>query len=428
MPQKEEIILDEKSGISIEEQKEILTQINGIAEKNRSMLSQGQEQLKKTNINAKKTGVFFPLAVNIAAAIVLLCGAVFLIYFNEKVDAQVRTGGAVYNLTEKALIEEIRKDTEEKIAAKEMEISVIASRLNEVGAQISLLQSSNEDLSSEQINTRETLFALQESYRSELSVLQDERSVILEDSRSREARLRALLDERTRELSASQQGNAGESDAAREELDLLKNEQNRIAAIDAQFAGGLASVSGYVRSGQYAQAASAVESLRHFNNSNSLAASASFKTRREFYNQSISSMETIIGEMRNFMDINREGWDLFEKNNELEAVVAEMQRTIDAFGSGNSGQIRRIGELEESVSSLRASVSSLETSSAEKERTINSLESERTLLNQSVVNLQSERTQLNQTVSNLQTANSAQEQEISSLRNQIAIIRQALQE
>lgn len=428
MPQKEEIILDEKSGISIEEQKEILTQINGIAEKNRSLLSQGQEQLKKTNINAKKTGVFFPLAVNIAAVAVLLCGAAFLIYFNEKVDAQVRTGGAVYNLTEKALIEEIRKDTEEKIAAKEMEIWEIASRLNEVDAQISLLQSSNEDLSSEQISAHERLIALQESYRSEMSVLQDERSLILEDSRSREARLRALLDERTRELSSSRQGNAGESDAAKEELDLLKNEQSRIAAIDAQFTGGLASVSELVRDGQYEQASSAIESLRHFNNNNSLAASVSFKTRREFYNQSISSMETIIAEMRKFMDINREGWELFEKNNELEASVAEMQRTIDAFGSGSSGQARRIAELEESVTNLRSSVSALETGSAEKEKTINSLESERTLLNQSVANLQTERTQLNQTVSNLQTANSAQEQEISSLRNQIAIIRHALQE
>jgi hypothetical protein len=410
----EEIILDEKSGISIEEQREILTRINGIAEKNRSSLSHGQKQGSKNNINAKKTGVFFPLAVNIAAVIVLLGGASFLLFFNGRVDAQTRMGNAVYNLTERALIEEIRKDTAEKIAAKEMEISSIASRLQEVDIQLLLLQSSNENLTSDQLTAQERLLALQESYRDGLAVLQDERSLILEDSRLREVRLRSLLEERSRDFPAAQQRNGGETDLARDELERLTNEQERIAAIDAQFTGGLAVISGLVQDGQYAQAALAVENLRHFNNNNSLATARSFQTRREFYNLSINSMETIIFEMQKFQEVNSEGWDLFEKNTQLETTMAEMQRTIDAFSAGSSGQVRRLSELEESVSSLRTSVSTLETSASEKDRTINSLESERT--------------QLNQTVTDLQTANSTQEQEIASLRNQIAIIRQALQE
>jgi hypothetical protein len=127
----EEIILDEKSGISIEEQKEILTHINGIAEKNRRRLAEKEsgETHGKTVINPKKKGGIFPLAVNIAAAVILIGGALLLVSFNGKIDMQNRTGGAVYNLTEQALIEEIRKDTSLKLAEKDKEINSIFSRL-----------------------------------------------------------------------------------------------------------------------------------------------------------------------------------------------------------------------------------------------------------------------------------------------------------
>jgi hypothetical protein len=92
----EEIVLDPSSGISIEEQNEILTQINGIAEKNRRYLSQKEPGTgKKLVINAKKSGAFFPLAVNIAAVIVLCAGAFILIQCNSMRNAQIRTGGAV---------------------------------------------------------------------------------------------------------------------------------------------------------------------------------------------------------------------------------------------------------------------------------------------------------------------------------------------
>jgi len=88
MTDNDEIVFDAASGISVEEQKEILYRINGITENNRRLLSQGLKNEKggkkrgaKTVIKAKKTGAFFPMAINIAAVIVLCGGAFLLIFF-----------------------------------------------------------------------------------------------------------------------------------------------------------------------------------------------------------------------------------------------------------------------------------------------------------------------------------------------------------
>ncbi|MCL1954541.1 MAG: hypothetical protein FWF68_03235 [Spirochaetes bacterium] len=406
MTYNEDIVFDANSGISREEQEEILSAINGIAEKNRLSLSADIASSDK-KIAAKKSGSFFPLAVNIAALAVLCAGLVLLIYFNGKMDAIERTGKAVYNLTEKALIEEIRRDTAQKIAVKDTEISTIASRLEEVDAQLAQLQSSAHELTEEQLTAQERLIALQTSYREELSVLQEERSQILEDSRVKEARLRSQLEERTRELTMVRQSTS-------DELERLTNEQQIIAAIDAQLAGGLASVSDLVNEGQYDKAAQVVESLYNFCNNNSMSSIRSYQLRKEIYNRTIDSMDTVIDEMRKFRSANADGIALFEKNAKLEETLSEMQKTVDAFSSGSTTQTRRLKELEDSVSALRSSVASYESSAAEKDRTISSLETEKS--------------QLNRTVADLQAVNTTREQEITRLRSQLDTIRQLSQE
>jgi len=52
-----DVNFDESSGISIEEQKEILSKIDSITEKNRNIFSSGAKG--KNKINAKKRGAFF---------------------------------------------------------------------------------------------------------------------------------------------------------------------------------------------------------------------------------------------------------------------------------------------------------------------------------------------------------------------------------
>ena len=407
MAETEAVVFDEKSGISVDEQKEILSKIDGIAEKNRRSLSEGAPAVK-----AKKSGAVFPLVINIAALVILAGGGLFLVSFYGEKDAQVRTGGAVYNLTEQALIEEIRKDTAIKIASKEREIAAIYSRLEEVDAQLSQIYSSHQGLNGEQLADQERLLSLQITYRTDLAALQEERSQILEDSRSREAKLRAQLEERAREFTAAQEKSSSELNSAMSELERLTNEQERIAAIDAQMAGGLTNISSLVQNGRYDQAAQSVENLRLFCNTNTYTSYRSYQSRKEFYNQAINSVETMINEVYKSGGVTpSQQFDLQVKNSQLEETIAEMQKTIDSFSTGSSDQARRLRELEESVSSLRALNSSLERTVAEKDRTVSSLETEKT--------------GLTQTVTELRTANSAQEQEIARLRNQINNILQA---
>jgi chromosome segregation ATPase len=122
-PNNSEIIFDAKSGISEEEQREILAKINNIAEKNRLSLSEGEKgegKSRKTRFKAKKTGGRFPVIVNIIAFTALAGGLTILISMQGKTDARIRTGTRIYNSAERALIEEIRRETQ-SAAADELE-------------------------------------------------------------------------------------------------------------------------------------------------------------------------------------------------------------------------------------------------------------------------------------------------------------------
>jgi len=451
-----DIKIDENSGISAEEQQEILTQINGITEKNKKQLSENVPA-KKEKIIAKKKGFIFPMTVNIAAAVFLCLGGFLLISFNGKTDEQARTGSVVLNLTERALIEEIRKDTAEQIAAKEHEIEAIASRMEEIDRELLLLYSSNIDLTAEQIASRERLLALQNNFKNELSVLNNERSHILEASRVKEARLRAQLEEQTSELVSAQQKVSDDLEAASAALAKMTAEQEKIAAIDAHFVGSINSIGGLVQNARYDQAAQAAANLRDFLNLNTVTQSASFRVKKEYYNQSLHLMELLISDARRNSAEGRseELTELTAKNKALEETIDNLQRTVDAGSRGNSGQAQRIREMETTISSLRETERTLrsantnfERTASEKDRTISSLQNDKTTLQNDKTILQNDKTtlqnenasltstnselranvtSLTSNVSDLQSRVTSQQQEILNLNNQIAAIRQLLQ-
>jgi len=341
MTNNDNVFFDEKSGISIDEQKEILSQINGIAEKNKQSLSSGVIN-KNEKVAAKKNSAVFPLAVNAAAIIILLGGALSLFIINGKMDTQVRTGNAVYNLTERALIEEIRRDTADKIAEKESEMESISSRLVQIDDELLQLYSSNQELNAEQRAAQERLLAMQNTFREELAVLQDERSQILEASRSREANLRAVLDQRTREFAAAQQRASNDLESAMLELEKLTAEKDRIEALHALLSGGIAVIN---ERGQGEQT---------------------------------------------------DQFELMARNAQLLDKIDEMQKNIDALSSGGSGLTRRVSELQEQVSTL-------EQTTTERETKISQLETENTNFVSEVTRLRNDNVSKDQQIENLNT-------------------------
>jgi len=450
-----EFFFDADSGISEEEQREILAKINSIAESQRRALSDGAvgaegETGKKNRFKAKKSGRLFPIVVN-AVAVTALAGGLFaLSFFHGKTDAQVREGARVYNSAERALIDEIRKETSSRLEEKESEISQIASKLEEIDAELRGLHSSNMDLNAEQIAAQNRLLALQNQYRAEMEGLQNERSRILEEARAREASLQAQLESRTRELAAVAEQSAAAIGLAQSEIERLSREQAQAATVEAQMGAFFANLNTEVYEGRFDEAAETVQAMQRFLNTPAFQGLRSIQARKELYAEAIHSFETMIDEVRRFQaaglrppdrNVERTLAELQEQNTRLERDLAEKDRTIAAFSSQGSGLAQRIAEMEGSISTLRTANSALEESSSEKDSRIASLETNLALqaqnaetARQTVATLQAQNATLTQTVSardntigQLQTQNAAHEQTIEGLNTQLVSIRNALQ-
>ena len=393
-----EIIFDADYGISEEEQREILAKINSIAESNRRSLSgvAGTDDAvgKKPRFKARKTGRTFPLVVNAAAVVTLVGGLFALSFFHGKTDAQVREGTRVYNSAERALIDEIRKETSSRLEEKENEISLITSKLEEIDAELQGLQSSNQNLSAEQIAAQNRLLAMQGAYRSELEDLNDERSRILEEARAREASLQAQLESRTRELATVAEQSAAAIGQAYSEIERLSREQAQAATVEAQMGAFFANLNTQIYDNRFDEAAETVQTMRGFLNTPAFQGLRSIQARKELYAQAINSFETMIDEVRRFQaaglrppdrNVERTLAELQEQNARLEQLVAERDRTIAAASSGESGMTRRIDELERTIRDLRTAN---DTSSSEKDSRIASLETNLDLQTRTATTLQ----------------------------------------
>ncbi|MDR2435566.1 MAG: hypothetical protein LBD47_13520 [Treponema sp.] len=436
------IVFDRSAGISEEEQREIMLRINGIAEKNRRSFSEaagpegGAVAGSKSRFTAKKSGSLFPILVNAAAVAFFIGGFLLLSSFQEKTGMRVREGPVVYNSAERALIEEIRRETASRIAAKEQEIASIVSKLADVDTELQKLHSSNEELSAEQLAAEEQLTALQAEYHSSLATLQDERSLILEDARAREANLRAQLEARIRELAAASEQNEAALSSAQSELERLAAEQQTAVSIEAQMAGCFALVNDRIRESEFTAAAETLGSMRGFLNTPAFQGIRSIQARKDLYAQAINAMEAIVEEaIRSQSALSLSGAEaaeavlaeLREKNAMLEESVAALSRAVEAASSQGSSQTRRLSELESQAAALRSANADLEKRAA-------SLEGEKTTLSQTVAaretainDLRSQNAARDNTINELRSENAAQAEQVTSLSNQLTSLRQALQ-
>jgi DNA repair exonuclease SbcCD ATPase subunit len=420
------IVFDSASGISQDEQREILAAINRVAEKNRQSLSAGAVPAGKGRLfTAKKKGGLFPVLVN-AAAVLFLAGGFFLLSsLHGREDTGVREGNRVYNSAERALIEEIRRETSSKIEAKENEISQISSKLEDVDAELRELYSSNEELTAEQRAAEESLRGLQEEYRSSLATLRDERSQILEEARAREAVLRAQFEERTRELSAAADQSLAALSSARSELERLGGEREKAALVESQLGAYFAAVSDQIRGGGFAEALDTLAAMRVFLDTPAFSGLPSIQTRKDLYTRAINSIEEMTGEVLKREaggspeDAEESLAEALEKNAQLEETIAGLNRTVAAFNTQGSDLGRRLGELEESAAALRGLNAALEQSAAAKDDAISALEAQNAGLGQTVAAREA-------AIEELRSQNAAQEEENASLNTQLNSLRDAI--
>ena len=383
-----EIKLDDQSGISVEEQQEILSDINNITEKNRKSL-QGVAAEKKL-FKAKKSGRFFPIIVNITA-ILLLAGGFFLMSsLNRKTDTQIRVGPAVFSSAERFLIDEVRRETSLKISDKEKEMEQFISRMSEIDTELQELYSNNLELTEEQRAAESRLLAMQEDFRAGLLTLQNERSKILEDSRAREAMYRSQFEARTREYDHALQRSGVELDAAHAELGRLTSEQERAASIEAQLASGIASAHEHIRNGKLREAGITLETLRDFLDTPSFRSIRAVQGRKEFYSQTINSMEellkaAIINQQAGGIVVSGEEtkmiMELKLQNEQLEKTNTDLRNDVMILSLDSSEQVQR---LQTELLAARDEKAAIEIDAEEKVVIINTLEAQNAALSRSV--------------------------------------------
>jgi len=434
VPGNPEIVIDASSGISEDEQREILVQINGIAEKNRKSLSSGTETGagSKKRFKARKNGGFLPVMVNVAAIAALAGGFLVLHMFQSTADVQAREGTWVFDSGQRVLIEEIRRETARRIEeirlktgelleAKDMEISAILSSLDALEAQLRALLAGSEVLTMEQLAVQEDLRAQQEELRLTLARTREERSRILDYARSRESALQAQLEARERELVAVTARHADELSAARAELAQLYSERTQAAAVEAQIAGLFATVNTLVTENRFGEAEEAIGSLWDVLNLPAFIGLRAIQERRELYVQATGSLETLLEEARaahaamvaGELPADRDAENrLMQEIGRLEEEIALRDDKIVGLVAGDEGAAQVIAQLQTRNTQLEGSVADMDTRINNLNTEVGNLITQQAGLQGTLNTERQTVTNLRQDVSRLQTENSTLNQQV----------------
>ncbi len=337
---REEFAFDPDSGISREDQKEILQEIEKVARESRIAVTPEAFAVK-----AAKKGILFPVIVNAAAALALVAGFfAFQLLFQRSETEAARQAAAGITAAGK-LIEELKKESEQQLEAKNAEISQIQGQLAQIDRERRSLQTSMD----EKVRERETqlratvaaeleaerqklrsqglsdqdiarrlsevearknseftaqldtfrrqaeeerraseanLRALETEFNANLARANEERQKVLADSRKREEELRAQLDQRTRDL---------ESDKAKAEAALraLASQKEKEDLATGQLVGMYTVAKTDIAAKNYARALASLQAIRDYVNRDEVMALPAVARRREvdlFVVESLTSL------------------------------------------------------------------------------------------------------------------------------------------
>ncbi|HTP59953.1 MAG TPA: hypothetical protein VMM82_13610, partial [Spirochaetia bacterium] len=133
---REEIVFDPDSGISREEQKEVLQEIDGIATQNRMKVTPDL-----FTVRAVKRGVLFPLIVIAAAVFASGLGVLTFYLLFQQGETQLTSEQGASITAEGKLIEQVKKESAQRLEAKNQQINEIQGRLAEIDKERRDLQS-----------------------------------------------------------------------------------------------------------------------------------------------------------------------------------------------------------------------------------------------------------------------------------------------
>jgi hypothetical protein len=335
------LALSEEAGISKEDQKEILAEIDKVAQASRITVSPETMTLK-----AAKKGFVFPLAVNLMAVLLLAAGGFTLYTLFQRGQTVLMEEGSAITTAEGMLIQELKKESEAKILEKNREISQIQTQLQSIDQQRRDLQMNmdarvkareeelragleaelaaerdrlrQQGISEQDISTRlkqleadrnatfqaqldafrrqaeeertraeNNLKSLQAEYESSLAQANRERQQVVEAAKAREAELQSQLDARARTLEQ-------ESQQARQELNRLSEQRDKEQLAGAQLSGFYGKVKQDMEGGRLEQAVADLEGIRRYLDDPAVATLPSMLQRREIELFVVDSLASLV--------------------------------------------------------------------------------------------------------------------------------------
>jgi hypothetical protein len=347
-----EFIFDKSSGISKEDQQDILLHIDHVAKSSRILA--GPETWK---FKTKRRGLMLPIVVNVVGLLVL-SGGIYGLGRLFSVDKKENASGtAMITSAEGKLLQEIKREAEGQIQQKDQEIASIQQQMAALDREKDQLLSSVEarvkaketelrdqlnvelererqrliaeglsestiqqrlkeferkkseefnaqlaDFSkkaeSERIALQANLDKARDEYRKSLSDATSERQRIQDEARSREQALREQLNAKDQALEAERSRTAESLRTAQAELAKFNEDATRSKATEDRLLGLYASARQSLNDGRLDDATKTLEALRSYLSDTQVNAIPSLRARRELDLFTMSLIERTIGTER----------------------------------------------------------------------------------------------------------------------------------
>lgn len=337
-----DLLQSDDSGISAEERREILQEIDRMTSDQRAGLSPDALVVSR----AARRGFVFPLLVNVAMLAIAAGGLFGLYTFFEAREQQRVEQGRQEVSAQAELIRRIQEQAQAELEQKEQEIASIQQRLGDIEARRAALETNLEEelarreaelraeleaelaaerarleeqgtaepqiadrlaelesegnaeieaeldairaaAEAERAELDESLAQLESEFQGQLSQLRRERAEIVQQAEAREAELRGEFEQ---ELATSEE----ELSAARAELEALSERRERERQAANQIVGYYDEIRTQIRTDEYGAALSTIEQLRQYLAEDSVASLPAVQQRRESELFILSSLEQLV--------------------------------------------------------------------------------------------------------------------------------------
>ncbi len=304
---------DSEAGISKEDQKDVLQEIENVVTKNRIVTTP-----EDFIVRADKRGVLFPVLVLVSAVAALGIGVAAFYFLFQRGESQIARGAVGTITAEGQLIQAVRREASGKILEKNQEINAIQGRLADIDKQrqdlqsnmdskvsqreqelraqmASALESEKERLQKEglskqaialrmqqleaqrasqlqrameayrkeaetsRLQAEKNLQTMQQEYTASLTKANTERQQALADAQKREQELRGQFAQKTQSLESA-------SAQATQALNTLIAQREKEDLVTGQLVGLYTGVRDQIAHGDYTGALASLQSLREFVN------------------------------------------------------------------------------------------------------------------------------------------------------------------